>query len=151
MVRAGDGEAAITVFRHELRFRESLLPDSIVSLGESLSADPWSFLVEADGERLPLFASTPLTMTAEDSRGATLSWSGGNRLVSVMTSSHALAETGLIAIIIAAMAGARIPLMLHRFGIDPAVATGPFITTMNDIMGLFIYFLMGRLLYEIFV
>jgi len=35
--------------------------------------------------------------------------------------------------------------------IDPALATGPFITTMNDIMGLFIYFLMGRLLYGAFM
>jgi magnesium transporter len=35
--------------------------------------------------------------------------------------------------------------------IDPALATGPFITTMNDIMGLFIYFLMGRILYGIFI
>ena len=34
---------------------------------------------------------------------------------------------------------------------DPALATGPFITTMNDIMGLFIYFLMGRLLYGAFI
>ena len=34
---------------------------------------------------------------------------------------------------------------------DPALATGPFITTMNDIMGLMIYFLMGRLLYSVFI
>jgi len=37
------------------------------------------------------------------------------------------------------MAGSGIPLMLHRFGIDPAVATGPFITTANDFVSMVIY------------
>ena len=35
---------------------------------------------------------------------------------------------------------------LNRFGIDPALATGPFITTTNDIVGLIIYFGVGHLL-----
>ncbi len=56
-----------------------------------------------------------------------------------------------VVIIFAALFGTLIPLMLNRMKIDPALATGPFITTMNDIMGLFIYFLMGRLLYGIFI
>ena len=51
-----------------------------------------------------------------------------------------------VVIIFAAVFGTMIPLLLHRLKIDPALATGPFITTMNDIMGLFIYFLMGRIL-----
>ncbi|MDX2475601.1 MAG: magnesium transporter, partial [Candidatus Krumholzibacteria bacterium] len=37
------------------------------------------------------------------------------------------------------LAGAGIPLLLHRFGIDPAVATGPFITTANDVVSMLIY------------
>ena len=56
-----------------------------------------------------------------------------------------------VVIIFAALFGTLIPLALHRMKIDPALATGPFITTMNDIMGLFIYFLMGRILYGIFI
>ena len=56
-----------------------------------------------------------------------------------------------VVIIFAAIFGTLIPLLLHRVKIDPALATGPFITTMNDIMGLFIYFLMGRILYGIFI
>jgi len=56
-----------------------------------------------------------------------------------------------VVIIFAAIFGTLIPLFLHKMKIDPALATGPFITTMNDIMGLFIYFLMGRLLYGIFL
>ncbi len=57
----------------------------------------------------------------------------------------------LVVIIFAALFGTLIPLLLHRLKFDPALATGPFITTSNDIMGLFIYFLMGRLLYNVFI
>jgi magnesium transporter len=53
----------------------------------------------------------------------------------------------LMVIIFAAIFGTTIPLILNRFKFDPALATGPFITTLNDIMGLLIYFLVGRLLY----
>jgi len=56
-----------------------------------------------------------------------------------------------VVIIFAAIFGTIIPLLLNRLKIDPALATGPFITTMNDIMGLFIYFLMGRILYMVFI
>ena len=44
-----------------------------------------------------------------------------------------------IVIIFASLFGTVIPLILNRFKIDPALATGPFITTMNDIVGLLIY------------
>jgi len=56
-----------------------------------------------------------------------------------------------VVIIFAALFGTLIPLLLNRLKFDPALATGPFITTMNDIMGLFIYFLMGRILYTVFI
>jgi magnesium transporter len=55
-----------------------------------------------------------------------------------------------VVIIFAALFGTFIPLLLNRFRLDPALATGPFITTSNDIMGLLIYFLMGRILYDVF-
>ena len=38
-------------------------------------------------------------------------------------------------------------LVLNKFKIDPALATGPFITTANDVFGLLLYFLMGWLMY----
>lgn len=41
---------------------------------------------------------------------------------------------------ISTMVGATIPLIINKFKIDPAVASGPFITTINDILGLLIYF-----------
>ncbi|WP_209125126.1 magnesium transporter [Alkalihalobacillus sp. BA299] len=46
----------------------------------------------------------------------------------------------LITLIVGTMAGTVIPLILYRFGIDPAVASGPLITTLNDIFSLMIYF-----------
>lgn len=53
----------------------------------------------------------------------------------------------LIAVIIfAALFGTFIPLILDRYNIDAALATGPFITTANDIIGLIIYFLLGSLI-----
>ncbi len=50
-------------------------------------------------------------------------------------------------IIFAAVIGTLIPLVLNHYKIDPALATGPFITTLNDVTGLFIYFTIGMLLY----
>ena len=42
-------------------------------------------------------------------------------------------------VVIAATVGTAVPLLLHRLAIDPTVATGPFITTLNDILGLSVY------------
>lgn len=52
-------------------------------------------------------------------------------------------------IVFAAMFGTLVPLMLNKFKIDPALATGPFITTVNDIFGLFLYFAIGYLMYGV--
>jgi len=49
-------------------------------------------------------------------------------------------------IVISAILGTLIPLTLNKFKVDPAVATGPFITTTNDIFGIFIYFIIGQML-----
>ena len=50
----------------------------------------------------------------------------------------------LAVIIFAALFGTFVPLTLEKYNIDPALATGPFITTVNDVLGLFIYFLIGQ-------
>ncbi|MEL4306611.1 magnesium transporter [Joostella sp. CR20] len=47
-------------------------------------------------------------------------------------------------IIIAAIIGTFIPIFLDKKGIDPAVATGPFITTSNDVFGILIYFSIAK-------
>ncbi len=53
----------------------------------------------------------------------------------------------LAVIIFAALFGTFIPLTLEKYNIDPALATGPFITTINDVLGLFIYFLIGQAIF----
>ncbi|HJX72086.1 MAG TPA: magnesium transporter, partial [Bacteroidales bacterium] len=55
----------------------------------------------------------------------------------------------LAVIVFASVFGTFVPIVLHRFRIDPALATGPFITTVNDIMGISIYLGIGRLFYSI--
>jgi magnesium transporter len=51
-------------------------------------------------------------------------------------------------ILFAAIFGTLIPLVLNHYKIDPALATGPFVTTLNDIVGLFIYFTVGVILFN---
>ena len=53
----------------------------------------------------------------------------------------------MVVILFAGIFGTVVPLALKRYGFDPALATGPFITTSNDIIGLFFYFVIGRLMY----
>jgi magnesium transporter len=52
-----------------------------------------------------------------------------------------------IVVVFAAVMGTFIPLLLDKVKIDPALATGPFITTANDIIGLTIYFFIAYLIY----
>ena len=48
-----------------------------------------------------------------------------------------------ISMIIAATIGSLVPLILNRFEIDPAIATGPFVTTAIDIIGVAFYFIVA--------
>ncbi|WLR47527.1 magnesium transporter [Halobacillus litoralis] len=43
-------------------------------------------------------------------------------------------------LVVATLAGSLVPLLMHRLKIDPAVASGPFITTVNDLISILIYF-----------
>lgn len=52
-------------------------------------------------------------------------------------------------IIFAAIFGTLIPLLLDKYKIDPALATGPFITTLNDVLGLFIYLSIGMFMFNV--
>ena len=49
-------------------------------------------------------------------------------------------------IIVAALIGTFVPIVLDKRGIDPAIATGPFITTSNDIFGIFLFFIIAKLI-----
>ncbi len=52
----------------------------------------------------------------------------------------------IVVILFAATLGTLVPLFLHKNKIDPAIATGPFITTTNDVFGIIIYFTIARLI-----
>nr|WP_321406748.1 magnesium transporter [uncultured Carboxylicivirga sp.] len=54
-------------------------------------------------------------------------------------------------VVFASLFGTFVPLLLNRMKIDPAVATGPFVTTMNDIIGMFIYLTIGSFFFALLV
>ncbi len=60
--------------------------------------------------------------------------------------SFAISISLFVVIIVAGLVGTFIPLFLDKRGIDPAIATGPFITTCNDIFGIFLYFWIAKLI-----
>jgi len=63
-----------------------------------------------------------------------------------LTVNYAIASSLIIVIIIAALIGTFVPIILDKKGIDPALATGPFITTSNDIFGILIYFWIAKMM-----
>ncbi|WP_171032440.1 magnesium transporter [Winogradskyella algicola] len=58
----------------------------------------------------------------------------------------AISVSLIAVIIVAGLIGTFVPLFLDKRGIDPAIATGPFITTSNDIFGILIYFWIAKLI-----
>ncbi len=57
-----------------------------------------------------------------------------------------IALSMLLVIIIASLIGTFVPIILDKRGIDPAIATGPFITTSNDIFGIFLFFYISKVI-----
>lgn len=60
--------------------------------------------------------------------------------------SLAISISLIAVIVVAGFIGTFVPLFLDKRGIDPAIATGPFITTSNDIFGILIYFSIAKLI-----
>ncbi|RKS94710.1 magnesium transporter [Flavobacterium limicola] len=78
---------------------------------------------------------------------ATILFLGSHLLLNVEIIIGVIVTIALISvIIIASLIGTFIPLLLDKFGIDPALATGPFITTSNDICGILIYFSIAKMI-----
>jgi magnesium transporter len=69
------------------------------------------------------------------------------QLGNVAALASTLGVTMLAVILLATTNGALVPFALKSLGIDPASAMGPFVTTLNDIIGLTVYFLIATLLY----
>ena len=64
---------------------------------------------------------------------------GGQNLMLAVAVTHAL----FVSMLVAAVVGTAVPLFAERLGIDPALATGPILTTTIDIVGVLIYFLVA--------
>ncbi|SCY22865.1 magnesium transporter [Flavobacterium caeni] len=76
---------------------------------------------------------------------AAILFAGSHVLLNVDFTIGIIVTVALISVIvIASLIGTFVPLLLDKFGIDPALATGPFITTSNDICGILIYFSIAR-------
>ena len=60
--------------------------------------------------------------------------------------SFTVAISMLIVIIVASLIGTFVPIILDKRNIDPAIATGPFITTSNDIFGIFLFFFIAKII-----
>ena len=76
--------------------------------------------------------------------GANVLLTGGEIVLSLVVS-FAL----FCVVIIASIMGTITPLILNQFKVNPAVASGPFITTANDLLGLAIYFSVAKLLFSL--
>ena len=63
-----------------------------------------------------------------------------------MDMSLTISASMICVIIVAALIGTSVPIILDRFGIDPAIATGPFITTGNDIIGIILFFYIAKVI-----
>lgn len=63
-----------------------------------------------------------------------------------MITALAISVSLVAVIIVAGLIGTFVPLFLNKRGIDPAIATGPFITTSNDILGILLYFWIAKMI-----
>ncbi|MEK9612450.1 MAG: magnesium transporter [Flavobacteriaceae bacterium] len=59
--------------------------------------------------------------------------------------STTIAASMMLVIVVAALVGTFVHIILNKQGIDPAIATGPFITTANDIFGIFLFFYIAKI------
>ncbi|SEU02716.1 magnesium transporter [Salinibacillus kushneri] len=54
-------------------------------------------------------------------------------------------------LVVATIAGSFIPILMHKLHVDPAVASGPFITSINDIISILIYFGMATIFMDLLI
>lgn len=73
---------------------------------------------------------------------------GGSPASAVWPFAFVVSLSIVVALMASTVAGAMVPLLMKTIKVDPAVASGPFITTINDIIALLIYFGMATLLLE---
>lgn len=105
-----------------------------IATGQIESENKWKLLLREAGTGLITGVTCGILVT-----GVVFVWKGELVLAALVGISI------LVSLIVATLAGSLVPLLMHRLHIDPAVASGPFITTINDLISIIIYFGMATL------
>ena len=74
---------------------------------------------------------------------------GGYVFTDVLIVGGVIGISMLISITLASFIGTAFPILLSKLHLDPAVASGPFITTLNDISAIFVYYGLTFLLFSV--
>ncbi len=69
---------------------------------------------------------------------------GGHPLVAL-----AVGTSLFLSVQLASLNGVLVPVLFERLGIDPAVASGPLVTTANDVLGVIVYFALANLFFNV--
>jgi magnesium transporter len=80
----------------------------------------------------------------------------GGLMVAILTLWRQQVDIGVViglslmsVVLISGMVGSTVPLLCSRLGVDPTLATGPFITTTNDVLGLMVYLAIAHSLLQL--
>ena len=98
------------------------------------------FFVVAKETRVALLNGLALGLCSFVIVGAYLLLLGGYPTSVALTTAACVAAALWFAMTISGFTGAAIPMCFYRFGIDPAVASGPLITTVNDLVAVVSYY-----------
>ncbi|MEM7318013.1 MAG: magnesium transporter, partial [Pseudomonadota bacterium] len=160
----GAGIAALVVGRHEAALTEAAILASLIPIVMSLAGNAGiqASTVTVQAQTSGAFWTGDLPMRiVREAAGALLNGLAVGLLVAgavltlgafaVIDRPGALAATAGVTLVLvtvqAAVVGTLVPVALDRLGFDPAVATGVFITTSNDVVGVLIFFLIATTLY----
>ena len=120
------------------------IQSSAIAVQGIASGDLWqSDLLRRIGKELAVALINGVVLAVALAAIVVLSGFGDDTPRLALTAALAL----MVVIVLSTLVGATVPLVLHRVGIDPALAMGPFITVSNDILGLAIFFATASALY----
>ena len=120
------------------------IQSSAIAVQGLAAGDIWtSDIKRRFGKELAVSIINGLLLAAAMAVGVVLFFSTDQTGALALTASLTI----IVVIILATIIGAMVPLVLNKLGIDPALATGPFITAMNDILGIAVFFLLASWLY----
>ncbi len=106
-----------------------------LATGEIVVSDVWRYFLREVRIGLTIGITTGIVIAA-----AAIAWKG-IPMLGVVVGAAMFATVFLAAVI-----GILVPAILNKFGADPALAAGPFVTTIKDVTGLLIYFYVAGLL-----